>query len=177
MITAQFGTVSEEPSAPDSAQQGQSDVRATLAREAPSILVVDDDDESRARLVAMLERIYRVRGASDASLALAMCASDRPDAILFNADRAEVGSRRLETLLRLAFGDVSPPVVVLADSANDSEAGGELLCREDDLPDAITLVSLLEQVLADAAPFDASGPKGPDGLDASGRKGDGGKAS
>jgi CheY-like chemotaxis protein len=147
-ITVQLGRIAGPP--PSEREPSDSDVRPRfpLAEGAPQVLVVDDDDDSRSHLVGMLERIYRVEEADGAPMAIARCASRRPDVILFNADRSDVSSARLEDLLRLALGEVQPPLVVLSDSAAQSQPGDELLCREAEPPDAITLVSLIERALA-----------------------------
>jgi two-component system, response regulator RegA len=80
--------------------------------ERPTLLVVDDDDVFRSRLMrALAERGYEVRGASDVDAAVALAKEESPEYAL--VDLKMPGRSGLELVRELKAIDPSTQVVVL----------------------------------------------------------------
>ncbi len=84
-----------------------------------TVLVVDDDIIVRAQILAILNGAgYQGVSAPDANVALAMSVRFRPDVIVSAVD-PRVDGGRLVQLLRVAFAEAPPPLVLVADGPQD----------------------------------------------------------
>lgn len=89
--------------------------------ERPSVIVVDGDSETRARLVTWLrEDGFNAVSAGDAMIALAMSVRRRPDLLIFDVD-LDTTTRQVEGLLGVAFGDQAPALLLLSAYRRDGE--------------------------------------------------------
>jgi two-component system KDP operon response regulator KdpE len=85
----------------------------------PTILVVEDDDETRRALVRELGgRGYRVEEAADARSALERWEARRPDVVLLDLGLPDVDGSHVITRIR---GDASTPIVILSGRYDERE--------------------------------------------------------
>jgi len=90
-----------------------------LDEDRATVLVVDDDIVVRAQVLAILNGAgYQGVSAPDTNIALAMSVRFRPDVIVSSVD-ASVDGGRLVSLLRVAFADAPPPLVLVTDGPED----------------------------------------------------------
>lgn len=91
-------------------------------RDRPSVIVVDSDSQTRARLVAWLrEDGFNAVSAADAMIALAMSVRRRPDVLVLDVD-LDTTTRQVEGLLGVAFGEQAPPLLLLSAYTHEGEA-------------------------------------------------------
>lgn len=112
--------------------------------DAPTVLVVDDDIAVRSGLVQMLRGLgYNAVSAPDGNVALAMCVRYRPRVVISELAIGEARGKQLAALLRVAFGEQAPPLVMMTsepDSAADLNGTLPVLAkpvRADDLAAAL----------------------------------------
>jgi CheY-like chemotaxis protein len=131
------------------------EVRAAEA-EAPApsagatVLLVDDDVAVRAALVRMLrKRGYHAVSAPEANVALAMCVRRRPDLVIAAQEMQSTTGRQLGALLRVAFGNDAPPLVLLAQkpaSDDDRAAAAAVVDKPVDETKLVAALSALRPV-------------------------------
>ena len=140
-----------EPAEPSSTAAGSAlDQNLADRLAGVSILVVDDDFESRKFLSSVLEKAgARTRSASSVSEALSACATELPDLILSDIGMPELSGFDLLTMIRAAELHRRTPVVAI--SAFDSPSVGAAESEFDGFirkpVDPFELVSGLEEVL------------------------------
>ena len=142
-ITAQLGSTRELYDEEEQRYRSGVQRRNLVTEDAPLVLLVDDDIQRRDATAQMLDRIYRVREAAEASTAIALCAQEVPDIILTVEAVPDASASRLCQLLELALGDTAPPVIVLSDDPT-AATGVPVIPRP---VDAISLVATLESVI------------------------------
>ena len=87
----------------------------------PRVLVADDNDDRRQRVVRVLGERYRIEAAADGATALASALAQTPDVILTGVMRSPLGGGELVTALRADPRTSSVPIIILtADAAEDS---------------------------------------------------------
>ncbi|MBW2524211.1 MAG: response regulator [Deltaproteobacteria bacterium] len=128
---------------PDMAEEPAEAAEPEAATER-TLLVVDSEPRSRAQLSHRLRSAgYGVFTAPDGHVALAVCMRNRPDAIIAAAEMPTVGGRQLMALLRVAFANESPPVIMLTEpdgpppAASDAAALVSRKAHFDDLRRAV----------------------------------------
>jgi CheY-like chemotaxis protein len=97
------------------------------ASEAPPgdrmVLIVDQEVAVRAQVVRVLRANgFNAVSAPDTNVALAMCVRRRPDVLVASRKLGTTDARQLAALLHVAFGDEAPPLLLLADEKELSEA-------------------------------------------------------
>jgi response regulator RpfG family c-di-GMP phosphodiesterase len=127
-------------------ERPRSDVHV-IGEDAPIILIVDANAESRLALFHMLRRIYCVIEASDAATAIALSVQHSPAAIVSSAAMLDHDGNRLATLLRLALGSNVPPLIVIggADSRDVTVALPTVSSAAG--VDAMSLISAIEEMV------------------------------
>ena len=142
-ITAQLGSTRELYDEEEQRYRSGVQRRNLVTEDAPLVLLVDDDIQRRDATAQMLDRIYRVREAAEASTAIALCAQEVPDVVLTVDSMPDANANRFCQLLELALGDTAPPVIVLSDDPSAATAV-PVIPRP---VDAISLVATLENVI------------------------------
>ena len=90
-------------------------------RNRPTVIVVDSNSETRARLVSWLrEDGFNAVSAADAMISLAMSVRRRPDVLILDVD-LDTTTRQVEGLLGVAFGDDAPPLLLLSAYRREGE--------------------------------------------------------
>lgn len=104
-------TAAEEPPTSEG-----SHAEATKAGDDAIALVVDEDIAVRSQVQRMLKAAgYVAVAAPDSNVALAMCVRYRPRLVISGVTSDESRGRQLLALLRVAFGEEAPPLVLLGD--------------------------------------------------------------
>jgi len=88
--------------------------RALLPTDERVILVLDEEQQMREVLVAVLSAAYQVLDAPDVATALALAVRYKPAAVVTAQDSRTVLEGRLTKLLTLAMGYRAPPVVLVS---------------------------------------------------------------
>lgn len=91
----------------------------------PTVLVVDADLATRARVTAILSSAgYEAISAPDGNVALAMSVRCRPDLVISSLGVGGPAGRQLAARLSVAFAEDAPPLVILTeDDSWDDEDG------------------------------------------------------
>jgi two-component system chemotaxis response regulator CheY len=119
-----------------------------------TVLIVDRDIVVRAQLLSILtEAGYEAISASDSNVALAMSVRCRPDLIISDLNIGKAHGRQLATLLRVAFNEDAPPIVILTDDVSWHEEG-EGVCVLAKPIDRVTLLAAAQR-LSMAPPAEA----------------------
>ena len=113
----------------------------------PTVLIVDDDIVVRAQLLSILNaRGFNAISAPDQNVALAMSVRCRPDLIISDMSMGRVRGNQLAALLRVAFHEAAPPIIILTEedplSGND---GG--VCMLTKPIDRVTLLNTIEPLM------------------------------
>jgi CheY-like chemotaxis protein len=118
----------------------------------PVVLVVDSDLATRAQVLSILSgQGYDAISAPDGNVALAMSVRARPDLIISDLGVGHANGRQLAALLRVAFHEDAPPIVILTDDPSWRESSRGVCV----LPKPIERASLLaavEPLLANLTP-------------------------
>ena len=92
--------------------------KSVAADEPPVAMVVDPQHDARSRTTKLLQQAgYRVLSAADGNVALAMCVRTRPTVLVSTLELPGLSGEKLVALLRVAFGEDAPKVLLLADDA------------------------------------------------------------
>ncbi|MEQ9323539.1 MAG: response regulator [Polyangiaceae bacterium] len=95
--------------------------------DAPTILVVDENIATRARVLSILSEVgYEAISAPDGNVALAMCVRCRPQLVITDLGVGGSAGRQLAARLRVAFVDDAPPLVILTDDPTWREPDGRI---------------------------------------------------
>ena len=97
-----------------------------------TVLIVDKDIVVRAQLLSILTGAgYEAISAPDGNVALAMSVRCRPDLVISELNMGSVRGSQLSTLLRVAFNDDAPPIIILTDdmSWSDPASGIRVLSK------------------------------------------------
>jgi CheY-like chemotaxis protein len=112
-----------------------------------TVMIVDQDIVVRAQLLSILSGAgYEAISASDGNVALAMSVRCRPDLIISAIDIGSARGNQLATLLRVAFNEDAPPIIILTEGERwlDSAAG---VCVVPKPVDRIMLLSVMGPLL------------------------------
>jgi two-component system, cell cycle response regulator len=93
---------------------------AAILRERPRVLVVDDDEDAREALLALLDDEYEVTTASDGEVAVELARLEHPDAILMDLYMPRLDGLQALEKLRADASTVDIPVIFVSARADES---------------------------------------------------------
>ncbi len=110
-----------------------------------TVLIVDDDINVRAQLLSILSGAgHSAISAPDGNVALAMSVRCRPDLVISELRTGALRGRQLATLLKVAFHDDAPPLIILTDDPTLASAEGVcVLMKPIDRAEALAAVESL----------------------------------
>lgn len=121
-----------------------------VKEEAPAkqtVLIVDDDIVVRAQLLSILNAHgFHAISAPDQNVALAMSVRCRPDLIISDMSMGRVKGSQLAALLKVAFHEAAPPIIILTDDEemSDPDAG---VCMLKKPIERVKLLNTIEPLL------------------------------
>lgn len=122
------------------------------------ILLVEDFPDCAAMTAVVLQQYgHNVRTARDGPTALAVCRSDRPDAVLLDIGLPGMSGLDVAKQLRDEFGDATPPLIAVTgygrqtDREQSAAAGIAVhLVKPFDWAEMNSILDALERLTADA---------------------------
>ncbi len=111
-----------------------------------TVLIVDDNIVVRAQLLSILNSAgYKAISAPDQNVALAMSVRCRPDLIISDVSMGRVKGDQLAALLRVAFHEAAPPIIILTDNDTflDEAAGICMLAKPIDRESLLSAIGPL----------------------------------
>lgn len=113
----------------------------------PIVLIVDDDIVVRAQLLSILNANgYTAVSAPDQNVALAMSVRCRPDLIISDMSMGRVTGSQLAALLKVAFHEAAPPIIILTDGETHRDIGAGICLLQKPI-DRDALLAIIEPLL------------------------------
>jgi CheY-like chemotaxis protein len=114
----------------------------------PTVLIVDEDIVVRAQLLSILNASgYNAVSAPDQNVALAMSVRCRPDIIISDMSMGRVKGSQLAALLKVAFDEAAPPIIILNDEHTCRDLDGGICMLKKPI-DRNALLDIINPLLA-----------------------------